>query len=94
MKKYKTRYIEHADGRLQKADDRSKTDQPPRRKRATGPGSLDCEQQVMALAELGRVDDALALYDKHCAMRGVRPSGRLTTWAFYARREQAAASAA
>lgn len=80
----KLKYIEHADGRIQKAPRRTRTDEPARMQRTKGPGSMDCEQDIMALAKAGDLKAALALYDRHRAVRGVRPSVRLKMWAHFA----------
>lgn len=80
----KIKYIKHADGRVQKAPNRTCTNRPARMRRAKGPGSMDCENEIMALAA-SDAKAALKLYDKHCARKGVRPTARLQMWAAYAR---------
>ncbi len=80
----KLKYIEHADGRIQKVHNHSLPG-PARMQRAKGPGSMDCENEIMALAGEGKVKEALDLYDRHCATRGVQPSVRVWQWSIFAR---------
>lgn len=86
----KLKYIEHADGRIQKAPRRTCTDKAARMQRAKGPGSMDCENEIRALSFLGRWREALDLYDKHRAMRGVRMGGMWRVWEQAARQLAAA----
>lgn len=75
----KLKYIEHADGRIQKVHNHSLPG-PARMQRAKGPGSMDCENEIRALSYMGRWGEALALYDKHRAMRGIRMGGLWKAW--------------
>lgn len=70
----KFKYIEHRKtGRTQRVLIRRLTDKPARMQRAKGPGSYDCEADIMTLARAGKHDEARELYASHIAVRGVKP---------------------
>jgi hypothetical protein len=69
----KTKTIYHADGREQTAPCRRIVDRnPPRLTRASGPGSMDCETEIMAMAKGGARYEAHELYVEHLGAVGVR----------------------